>query len=77
MGFVEVVVQFDWLVASASPMHVDSNSCLIVVYSHWLLTAFLLQIILENHDKGKDCLMSVDGTDFQIPEHSQIAENTH
>ena len=34
MGFVEAVVQIDWLVASASPMHVDSNSCLIVVYSH-------------------------------------------
>ena len=32
--FVEAVAQLDCLVASASPMHVASNSCLIVVYSH-------------------------------------------
>ena len=33
-GFVEAVVQLDCLVASMSPMHIASNSCLIVVYRH-------------------------------------------
>ena len=32
--FVEAVAQLDCLVASASPTHVASNSCLFVVYSH-------------------------------------------
>ena len=34
----------------------------------------LLQIIFENRfkrDVGNDCLMSVDGTDFRIPEHGR------
>ena len=32
--FVEAVPQLDWHATNASPMHVASNSCLIVVYSH-------------------------------------------
>ena len=68
--FVEAVAQLDCLMASASPMHVASISCLMVVYSH-LVAHFSLDANHFINDKGNDCLISVDGTDFQIPEHGQ------
>ena len=36
---------------------------------------FLLQIVWENwfkNDGGNDCLMTVDGIDFRIPEHGKV-----
>ena len=40
-----------------------------------LFLLFLLQIVWENRfksDVGNDCLMTVDGTDFRIPEHGKV-----
>jgi hypothetical protein len=44
-------------------------------YSCFPFLLFLLQIVWENrfkNDGGNDCLMTVDGTDFRIPEHGKV-----
>ncbi len=45
-------------------------------FDFYLITFLLkiFQILLENrykHDQNNDCLLSVDGTDFQIPERGR------
>ena len=46
-NFVEAVAQLNWLVASPSPMHVASNSCLIVVYLHLVAPCFYCRSFLK------------------------------
>ena len=47
---------------------------LLSIYCFLITTAVILQIVWENRfkkDKGNDCLVTVDGTDFRIAEHGR------
>jgi len=66
IGFIEAIANLEPLVVSKTV--VASVAALIYIVSH------SFQIIWENRlkkDKGNDCLVSVDGTDFRIPNHGK------
>ena len=64
--FIEAIANLEPYVVSV--MHYCFDFYLVI----FLLKIF--QILLENrykHDQNNDCLLSVDGTDFQIPERGR------